>query len=120
VKSQSSSRVLESRRVTPYVVSLGVLPGLLTVAPPRHNDTAEPVEYVSASGAVSSVGATLDEWLSRTRSELGSSVDDSFVVFEDTTFELRPHKRTRHRARLIRRNRTLRFADSGAEFEAFD
>jgi len=92
-----------------------VWPTILGISPTVNTHLG--TEFPPPAVAVSEIGARLDEMLSVRHGELNRIQQEPDGTFEEVTFGLRPLARTRHRGRLIQRDRPLRFAENPADYE---
>lgn len=116
MKSDKNVLPRSTKRTSPYVASMVVWPAVLGIGPVLDAAPTPDLRQVLFV-AVSQIGAELDKRVSATRRQLGHTLEDEMGRFEDVTFRLHPLVRTKHRGRIIRRNRGLRFAEEPANYE---
>lgn len=107
--------MVTTRRGTPYVVSLVVLPALVTLSPVSSVVPAAPAafpRFAYYSVAASREGALLDRRLEQTRRILDQVIDEAGPFLPDMTFGLRPVEQTRHRVHVVRRNEPVPFVET--------
>lgn len=113
---------MRSRGSTTYTISLAVVPALIIGLSPG-SASASPADLTYShrvdSAAVSQIGSTLDEMLAgqvRDLQEiLAHAAPTSF--HQDVVFSLGPSQRSRHRGRVLQRDRPLALAEAPGEFD---
>ena len=117
MKSAEHSGVLESaRRVSPYTLSLVVVPALLSLAPLRTHDAPSPHVAAQISVAASELGANVDSYFTVYSKDLAQRVAEADYQTSDVILPLRPNRRYVVRGRIVPRDRPLRLAESDGDF----
>lgn len=118
MRSAEHSAVLEgARRVSPYTLSLVVVPALLSLAPLRPQDALSRPAAAPISVAASYIGANIDSYFTGHSKDLAQRVAEADYQASDIILPLRPNRRYVVRGRIVRRNRPLRLAESDGDFD---
>ena len=111
--------LVRSRLISPYSLSLVVVPALMAVGPVK----TVPMSATLAtrlgvhSEAASDLGATLDEVIGVRLRDLQEKLHESMPVIPDVAFLLHPNRRTIHQGRVVWRDRPVRLAETSNQFD---